>query len=136
MNSLFMAGLLLASYQDTPPTLEVATGDWSNIPVLETRSFADIISTDAVDRVHKLLGEEGCVIPGQSKRRVDLRVPFLVHYAPSGKINKVVLHRLGCTKVESMLGSTLLKLAEKNRYKSTGVNQAGWYRSEFTLTSS
>jgi hypothetical protein len=136
MNALFLAGLLFAAAQGPAATLEVATGDWSNIPYAESRNFTNIVSPEAVGRLHDIMAKGECVIPGQSKKRLNITVPFLMHYGSDGKIDRLVLRKLGCTEVESVLGSALIRLAEKHQYKATGKNDAGWYRSEFSLISS
>jgi hypothetical protein len=135
MKAFLAAALLFTAVQASSATLEVATGDWSNIPFIKPRSFL-LISPEAVERVHEVLKKSDCKIPGQSKKWLDLNVPFLLHYGPDGQVDRLVLRRLGCEQVESVLGSVLLKLAEKEQYRATGENAAGWYRSEFNLSSS
>jgi hypothetical protein len=46
MNALFVAVLLFASLQGSPARREIATGDWSNIPLIENRTFP--VSQDGI----------------------------------------------------------------------------------------
>ena len=134
MKMWLAAAVLLGSAQASGTNVEVATGDWSNIPLLKSRSF-NIISGEAVDRVHESIGKGECVIPGQSKKRVNLNVPFLIQFGQGGAIERLVLRKMGCPSVESVLASVLLQQAQRGEYAGSGENEAGWYRSELRLTS-
>lgn len=134
MRTLIAAALLLGAGQASATKVEVATGDWSNIPHLKTRSF-NIINGEAVDRVHRSFQKGECVIAGQSKNRLNLNVPFLIQFGEGGAIERLVLRKIGCPSVETVLASTLLQQAQSGEYKGTGVNEAGWYQSELRLTS-
>ena len=128
------AALLAGSFQASATTVEVATGDWSNIPWAERRAF-NIISGDAVERIHKSFADGSCKLRGQTRDRINLRVPFLMKFAPDGSVERIVVRKLGCPAVESVLGSSLLRQVKSGDYKATGQNDALWYRSEVLLTS-
>jgi hypothetical protein len=126
---------MIASFQASAVTVEVARGNWSNIPVVKNRSFQTIHS-EAVDALHRAFGKGECVLPGQSKNRLDLKIPFLLEYSPGGKLQRLVLHKLGCDSVERILASVLLKQAQTGEFESAGTNLLGWYRGELQITSS
>ena len=129
------AALLVGSYSAAAATVESATGDWSNIPWAERRSF-NIITGDAVEKIHQAFADGSCKMRGQSKNRLNLRVPFLMKFAPDGSVERIVIRKLGCPSVESVLGSSLLNQVKGGDYRATGENEALWYRSEVRLTSS
>lgn len=114
--------------------VEVATGDWSSIHWMKSRSF-NIISADAVERVHRAFAKGECKLAGQTKKRLNLTVPFLVQYGSGGALQRVVLRKLGCPTVESILGGVLLEQVRGKEYQPTEQNPAGWYRGELRLTS-
>lgn len=135
MTAALAAALLLGSVPAAAASVEVATGDWSNIPWAERRAY-NIISGEAVDRIHKSFANGSCKMRGQTKNRVNLRVPFLVKFADDGSVDRIVVRKLGCPDVEAVLGSALLHQVKGGDYKATGENEALWYRSEVLLTSS
>jgi hypothetical protein len=116
-------------------SVEVAKGDWSNIPAVTTRPY-ETIHPDAVEALHRAFGKGECVLPGQSKNRLNLNVPFLLEFSPDGKVKRVVLQKLGCESVERILASVLLKQAQSGDLISPGTNTLGWYRSVLRITSS
>ena len=135
MKAALAAALLLGSVPASAASVEVATGDWSNIPWAEHRAY-NIISGEAVERIHKSFADGSCKLRGQSKTRLNLRVPFLVKFGGDGSVERIVVRKLGCPDVESVIGSSLLHQVKGGDYKATGENDALWYRSEVRLTSS
>lgn len=135
MKYLLAAALLAGSVAASAATVEVATGDWSTLPVLKSRNF-DSISPRAIGRIHEIVARGECDMPGQSKRRLDLTVPFAVHFQPNGTLDRVIIPRMNCEKIESIMGRVLLDLVEGGEYKATGENPEGWYRSEISFSSS
>ena len=112
--------------------VSVATGDWSNIPVVQSRG-AYRISPRAVDDIAAGASNHQCPAIG-NERHLSMSVPFLVEFTAAGAVNQVVVRNLGCPKVESALGGAILQLAKSGEYKPTGVNIVGWYRGQFELS--
>ena len=134
MKFLIAFGLsaLLAAPAQTAP-VSVAGGDWSNIPMARTAGVHRV-STDVIEQIEAAaLGE--CQIPGQSKRRVKLSVPFIIQFSPSGAVEQVVVQRLNCPAIEQAAGGAILTLAQKGEYQPTGENLERWYRSEIAFES-
>ena len=129
------AALLVGSVHASAATVEAAAGDWSNIPWAERRAY-NIISGEAVERIHKSFADGTCKLRGQSKNRLNLRVPFLMKFGRDGSVERIVVRKLNCPDVEAVLGSSLLHQVKGGDFKSTGENDALWYRSEVLLTSS
>jgi hypothetical protein len=134
MKAWIAAALLVTSVAASAAPVEVARGDWSGIPLLKERD-GNRISAQAVDRIHRALAEGKCSIPGQSAKRLDLNVPFLVQFGAQARVERIVLQKLDCAAVETVLGSVLADQAERGKFISTGENDAGWYRSELRITS-
>lgn len=134
MKMLIATALLLGAAQASATKVEVATGDWSNIPLLKSHVF-NAMSADVVESLHRTLKNGDCTLPGQSKDRINLRVPFLVEYGQEGRVQRLVVRKLDCAPVERLVASVLLEQVRSGDHKATGENSAGWYRSELRLTS-
>ena len=136
MRKLFLACACLAlAGPATAQRVEVAEGDWSALPLVRLVDM-ETISPDAVVGIHRLVTSGECELPGVSKRRLDMSVPFLVRFSPTGAVEHVVLRNLGCTKAEGILASAVLGLLKAGTVKPTGENRTGWYRSELSFASS
>ena len=131
-----LAALLLAVAAPAAATsVEVATGDWRNIPLASQRGPLEV-SIDVVERIHKLVKSGTCQLPGQGRRTLNLEVPFLVHFQANGTADRVVLQKLDCPGAESVLGAMVLQHLQWGTLKPTGENVTGWYRSEIGFISS
>jgi len=114
--------------------VEVASGDWSRLPLMKTSVYVSIPG-DAVDQIHRLVTSGQCALKGASKKRIDMTVPFLVRFAPNGSLEHVVLRDLGCPKAEGILARVVLNWAKTGTIKGAGTNDQGWYRSEISFSS-
>ena len=128
------AALLLASASATAATVEVASGDWSNIP--EMRQMVDSIDSNAVAAIHESIESGECVIEGQRKGDLDMTVPFLVKFNTDGSVDRLVLEKIGCEKAEGILAGALLKLIDRGSFRPVGGMQEGWYRSSVSFAHS
>ena len=134
MKGFLAAALLLVALPASAQTVEVAEGKWSNLPYAKERGLGSISST-AVARIHEVIASGDCQVEGQSRRKLDMTVPFALLFSPEGDLQKVVLQRIGCPEVEGILGGTVLELVKLGKYAPTGENSAGWYRSEISFSS-
>ena len=128
---LILAALACAAPANAQ-SVEVASGDWYNIPRLESAQRTRI-STKSVDRVVNIVKSGTCALPGQSKDRIDMAVPFLIQFEPDGDPTRIVIARMNCPELESLMGGVVLNLARAGEFKPTGENQTGWYRSELSF---
>jgi hypothetical protein len=114
-------------------SVEVAEGDWSDIPAAELARGPAFISDESMTKIDKLLAAGKCKSVGDRKF-VNLNVPILVQFDRSNQVQKIVVRRIGCPEVEAIVGGIAVGRAQLGYYKSTGVNQAGWYRSEVSYS--
>ena len=113
--------------------VSVAGGDWSNIPRVQQKGLMRV-STDSIEQIHAAaIGE--CALPGQSKRYVDLTIPFMIKFSPTGQLQQVVVKRLNCPTIEQVAGRAVLTMAEGGEYRPTGENLEGWYLGEISFVS-
>lgn len=132
MKALIAAALLIGSSQAQAVTVESASGDWSSIPLLKSRG--ETLTLNVVERIYKLVESGTCSIEGQSKHKLDMTVPFLVHYAKNGAADRIVIAKIGCAEAESVIGGALAVLVDRGQYRATGENQTGWYRSQVSFS--
>ncbi len=135
MKAYLLGALLAASaVPAAAQKVEVASGDWSRLPLMETSVYAQIPG-DAVDQIHRLVTSGQCELKGASKRRIDMTVPFLIRFAPDGSLEHVVLRDLGCPRAEGILARVVLNWAKTGTIRGAGKNNQGWYRSEISFSS-
>jgi hypothetical protein len=110
------------------PVVEVATGDWSQLPQLEHRSN-DYLGTNWMARLFQIATQRKCAIPGYSYRKLDLRLSFAVQYNPDGSPARIVIPALNCPEAEAIIGGAVAAMVKKRDYapKSLSADQL-WYR--------
>jgi len=124
---------LSASASGAAIPVSVAGGDWSNIPRVHQAGKMRV-STRVIERIEQAaIGE--CALAGQSKRHVELTLPFMVRFSPAGAVEQIVVRRLDCPAIEHAVGGAVLTMANGGEYRPTGENVAGWYRGDISFTS-
>ena len=126
--------LASASASATVPVVEVANNNFAWLPTLESRGTFGL-TPEAITTIHQLVIDGDCKIAGQNKHDLDMTVPFAVHYAPDGSLEKIVIQKLGCPRVEGILGGVLLDMFSRGEFRPTGANEDGWYRSQLSFAS-
>ena len=112
--------------------VSVAGGDWSDIPPL-VQLGSKTISERALTQLTDAVALNKCEAAG-SEKHMKLSVPFLLRFSGQGNIEQVVVQRIGCPAVETVLGGAVLQLAKSGEYRPSGVNQTGWYRGLFEVS--
>ena len=113
-------------------SVEVASGNWTDIPRISAKQFTPV-PTSSIDRMVDIVGSGTCKLEGQTKSNIDLTVRFLIHFEPSGTPARIVIARMNCPELERLMGGVVLQLARAGEFKPTGENPAGWYRSDLSF---
>jgi hypothetical protein len=92
------------------------------------------ISDQFANQLSAAVATNNCATAGTPKH-VNVAIPFLVQYSAQGQIERVVVHRIDCPAVESIVGSVVLRMAQAGSYKPTGINREGWYLGQFQFES-
>ena len=127
-----IASMLLAAAPVAPvPNVQVDVGrfDPATFPeadMRERRMPHHVMLT----RVEDILRERRCRLEGQSHRRFDIRVPYVVRLEPDGTPTRFVVADIGCQPLESFVGRVILELARVGDFRPTGASEPQWYRSE------
>jgi hypothetical protein len=114
-------------------SVEVAEGDWSGIPAAASKDGPEWISAASMDRIDKIVAAGKCP-PVGNKRRININVPFLMQFDGSGVAQRIVVQRLGCPELETVLSGIIRGRLQQGFYQPTGTNQTGWYRSQITYS--
>jgi hypothetical protein len=109
-------------------SVEVAEGNWASIPPVEPVDYRVRISDDSMKRIERIVQAGDCPAIGR-RDRVRMKAQFLVQFSAGGTAERVVVKRLGCPEVETIVGSIVLARLKEGFYRPTGVNQTGWYKS-------
>ena len=117
---LFLATIAATSPQ---PVVEVATGDWSQLPSLEHRN-SNHLGSNGMARIFQLAAQRKCTIPGYSYRKLDLRLSFAVQYNPDGKPARIVVPALNCPEAEAIIGGAVLAMVKGRDYAPVGPSAA------------
>lgn len=132
MKHLLVLAMVLAGTAANAQTVESAVGDWRNIPRIQSGGVHRM-SFDWMDKVEALAKSRECSVPGLHPKKIDLKVPFLLNFSPDGALQRVVVRKLGCEQLETLVGGAILQLARAGEYRPTGENQVGWYQSEYSF---
>ncbi|HET9812595.1 MAG TPA: hypothetical protein VFP57_02925 [Sphingomicrobium sp.] len=134
MKRLLILPLLLGLIAASPPspTVEVATGNWSNLPKLKRASY-DHLSAAVMMKLYQIVREHKCALPGQKGIRMDITFSFATQFDGQGKLQRLILPALNCPEAESWLGGTLLQAIQAGDYVPSGANDSGWYRGELSF---
>jgi|SRR5438270_3869772 len=126
---LFLATIAAA----TPaPQVEVADGDWSGLPLLDSRGY-DHLGSKVMGRLWEIAQQRKCSLPGYSGDKLDLRLSFAAQYNPDGSIVRIVLPRLNCPEAEGIIAGAVIEMMRAGDYRPTGQNLDGWYRGNFAF---
>ena len=134
MKRLIALAVVLASSQASAATVEVATGKWDSLPYLKSRNL-DQIGANAVGRVHEVIAKGECTLPGQTKRSIDLSVPFAIHFDPKGTPTRILVKNINCAPIERIMAHVLDGSVRRGEYRPSGENEAGWYQSTISFIS-
>ncbi len=129
MKQIFAAALLLAAVPAAAQTIETASGDWSNIPMMRQQVGASVDS-NAVAAIAEMVDRGECTIPGQRRGNLDMSVPFLVQFNANGTIDRVVIHPVGCARADGLLAGAVLRLVQQGAFVPVGGRHEGWFRGE------
>ncbi len=130
---LLAASAALLAQGALAQSVEVAEGDWSDIPAAGLEKGPAFISEQSMARIDKLLAGGKCPSVG-NRKYVNLNVPILVQFDGGDQVQKIVVRRIGCPEVEAIVGGIAAGRAKQGYYRSTGKNQTGWYRSEISYS--
>lgn len=114
-------------------TVEVASGDWKNLPQLSQRGY-DRLNEKMQAKLYEIAESRQCPSFQLSNGRLDFRIGFATEYASDGSLKRLILPRLDCPEAESVAGGALLEMIQAGDYAPTGKSQNGWYQGTLGFT--
>lgn len=130
--ALPLALAALAAAAPPMPKVETADGDWSQLPLLQSRGY-DHLHSNVMQRLWELAKARQCTIPGYSNGKIDMRLSFAVQYNPDGTIARLVLPKMNCPEAEGIIAGALIEMMQGGDYRPTGKSEEGWYRGNLTF---
>lgn len=134
MNRILAVPLLLALVAASAehPVVQVATGDWSQLPQLEAVSY-DHLSMAIMTKVYRIARDHKCRLPGQSGNRIDMSISFAAQFGPGGKLRRLLVPAMNCPEAEAWIGGTLIKSLQGGDFRRPVDNPEGWYRGDLSF---
>jgi hypothetical protein len=126
------AALAAMSTSAVAQRVEVAAGNWAGIPAIAPAK-AMPMSDRSMGRIEKLLEAGKCPRYGDGSP-IRLEVPFLLQFDTGGAVQRIVVRRIECPELESVIGGVIASRAKSGYYQPTGANGSGWYRSDFSYS--
>ncbi len=125
--------LMLLSTVTVTPQVEVGRFDPDRFPAATMRERR-IPYEALLAPIEEILRERRCTIDGQTYRRFDIRIPYLVRLSPDGTATRFVVRDLSCAPLETLAGHIMLDLARFGDFRPTGRSQPSWFVGELRFT--
>ncbi len=123
---LSIAIIALFATSASAQRIEVADGEWSDFPALEKSQTVNL-GDGAMADIDRLVASGKCSKIG-NKKHIRMEIPFLAQFDANGKVERVMLNRIGCPEVETIAANAAYYAARDGRIKPGTSNAAGWYR--------
>lgn len=124
-----LMGLLLMS----AVPVEVGRFDESQFPNAK-KVDRRMPQAELVRRVDRILAFKECSIPGQTRDKYDIVVPYAVLMEPNGQASKVVVKDTGCAPIEVLVGQVANELIKAGDFRKNQNDVERWYVSEVYFT--
>ncbi|HYJ30267.1 MAG TPA: hypothetical protein VEW25_08005 [Allosphingosinicella sp.] len=141
MNPALLALSALLSTPSPAPTavsvsadvqIDVGHAQWASFPDL--RPAPRNLPTGAMlTRVESILKDDECEMRGQSHRRFDITVPWLVQVEPDGRLSRLVVADMGCRPLEVYVATLVVALAQRGDIRPATSAEPRIYASEFNF---
>lgn len=134
MKRLLALPLFLATIAATTPApkVEVATGDWNDLPALQSRGY-DHLHSNVMLRIWELAQSRTCRISGYSMGKLDFRMSFATQFNPNGSIARLIIPQLNCPEAEGIVAGALLEMIQAGDYRRHGTSPDGWYQGSLSF---
>ncbi|HEX8642832.1 MAG TPA: hypothetical protein VF702_02835 [Allosphingosinicella sp.] len=139
--TLMLLALSAALSAPTPPArpdptadiqINIGRAEWGNFDALvpEPRNLPTGLM---LDRVENILRDRECVMRGQSYRRFDITVPWVVQVEPDGRLTRLIVADIGCRPLETFVAELVVELAERGDLRPAPGARTRLYGSDFNF---
>lgn len=123
-----LLSLLLATSSPTYAPIFVGRFDPADFPNAQ-KVERQMPHAELDHRVEKILSDE-CKLPGQSKIKYNITIPYAVLLDPAGKAKKVVVKDISCPSLEKLVGQVGSELSRLGDFKIAHSEGERWYVSD------
>jgi hypothetical protein len=134
MKSAVILGALLAAAAPVgAQTVEAsARTGWDQMPPVKIKSVYLDVSLLS-DWAERLFASGECKLPGQRANKFDIDERYAVLVEPGGTVQRIVIAGTGCAGLNTLLGSTIHRWAERGEFRPTGAQEPRWYSGRITF---
>jgi len=112
--------------------IDVGHAPWTSYPDLRPHP-RDLPVGAMLTRVESILKERECQMRGQTHRRFDITVPWLVQVEPDGRLSRLVVADMGCRPLEVYVATLVVALAQRGDIRPALDTEPRIYASEFNF---
>ena len=131
---ILAAAMLITPLAAPAQTIEAADGDWTDIPKLLVKGKS-IVANATAKRIEAIARSRKCPSIERGRHNVEVDLEFLLLFGDQGAVERVVIQRIDCPEVESLMGTAVMMLAKQGTYAPGGQGAAGWYRGNIAFSS-
>ena len=112
--------------------IDVGQAQWSTFAELRPQP-RDLPTGAMLTRVESILRDRECEMRGQTWRRFDITVPWLVQVEPDGRLSRLVVADMGCRPLEVYVATLVVALAQRGDIRPAIAAEPRIYASEFNF---
>ena len=112
--------------------IDVGQAQWATFPDLRPEP-RNLPTGAMLTRVESILRERECEMRGQTWRRFDITVPWLVQVEPDGRLSRLVVADMGCRPLEVYVATLVVALAQRGDIRPAVGREQRIYASEFNF---
>lgn len=137
MKTLAFLTISLAALAVPAAAQQVSTGvtDWEKLPQVKLGSD-DVDYNRLVRWATQELQNPACRGKGMRPNRFDIEEPYAVLLEPNGTVSRIVVREMGCPGLNTVIGSTLVDMAKRGKFRPSGESQALWYGGRLSFAAS
>jgi hypothetical protein len=112
--------------------IDIGRADWTHFPQLHPEP-RDLPLGEMLVRMERILRNRECTLPGQTVRRFDVTVPWLIQVEPDGRVSRVVIADVGCRPLETYVADLIVNLAHRGDIRAPAAPEQRVYASDFNF---
>lgn len=128
MKALAMLMIPLTALATAAAAQKVETGvtDWNGlVPArigINTVDYSRLVRWTAQE-----LKDPACRKNGWRPDNFEIEEPYAVLLEPDGTVRRIIVKEMGCPALDTVVGSTLVDMARRGKFKPTGQPEPLWF---------
>ena len=116
-------------------TVETGTTEWDKLPPAKIGSD-DVDYNRLVRWAATELANPACKGTGMRPTKFDIDEPYAVLVEPTGEVKRIIVREMGCPGLNTVIGSTLVDMVKRGKFRPTGQQQTLWYGGRLSFAAS